>query len=203
MQKWTWHGTTVSLCFTSNLASSSVTQPASGLEVEKVEEVPITLIHESLVEVPQLLQDEIVREVPLPQYQEVVKAGGWGAAGKMEAWGVVAVAFMIIYPYLPISCSFFGGVVFIIYPFSCLDAVGCFLILVILHVENQVGDVWRIFRERNGQAPRISRWTVFNELRLGIGCWHCEKWHTSFDVFVFSWCGVVKRIIVPWQKLFC
>ena len=86
-----------------------MTQPASGLEVEKVEEVPITLIHESLVEVPQLLQDEIVREVPLPQYQEVVKAGGWGAAGKMEAWGVVAVAFMIsthIYPY---HAVFWGG----------------------------------------------------------------------------------------------
>ena len=42
-------------------------------KVEKVEEIPISLVHETLVEVPQVLQDEIIREVPIPQYQEVVK----------------------------------------------------------------------------------------------------------------------------------
>ena len=38
-----------------------------------MEEIPISLVHETLVEVPQVLQDEIIREVPIPQYQEVVK----------------------------------------------------------------------------------------------------------------------------------
>ena len=76
--------------------------------MEKVEEVPITLIHESLVEVPQLLQDEIIREVPLPQYQEVVKVGWMGDGGKggaIEAWGCVKIIFhdyfTIIYHNLP------------------------------------------------------------------------------------------------------
>lgn len=58
-------------------------------KVEKVEEIPISLVHETLVEVPQVLQDEIIREVPIPQYQEVVKETTgicllWFAVG--EGW---------------------------------------------------------------------------------------------------------------------
>ena len=154
-------------------------------EVEKVEEVPITLIHESLVEVPQLLQDEIIREVPLPQYQEVVKVGWMGDGGKggaIEAWGCVKIIFhdyfTVIYHNLPKVALMHFDVCWFFHDFP---GGRCF----------KKG-------ERSRQAPR----TVFNELRLGIGWWEWKNWHASFDVFVFSWGGLhMFAFIVPWQ--FC